>query len=405
MFRRWFALILFISTMSIAGCGNGVELNDLGITTATGVDRQNGNWNISYQIIVPPASSTNGSSTGGSQAAVTTFSSQGKTIREAIAKSSLENPKKLYFAHTNVLLIGDDAAKYGISEIMDDYYRNIDARESVKIIIADGKARDYLNKLVPPEKQPGRALSEILERNKERGSFYPVMNLHEVALKITSDSGVAGIPIVTLKGRDASKLESIDTFKQTSTSSHLRLDGLSVFFKDKEIGNLNETESKGISWLTDGVDRTNLSYTGVKGEVNSFLVRKASVKVIPIKSGSHYTVQVSAKVDAELDESTALKDIVNTQIVDELQIQAEQIIRKEIMDGWNASQRLHVDMLGIANKIHQRHPKDWKVLKNNWSEELAHMDININVAVTLRRVGLLQDSFNRLLETNSEGEY
>nr|WP_275440014.1 Ger(x)C family spore germination protein [Paenibacillus sp. ACRRY] len=396
--------MLLVLAISIAGCGNRVELNELGITTAAGYDRQNGNWIITYQIIVPPASSTSGSS-GGSQSAVTTFSSQGKTIREAVAKSSLENPKKLYFSHNNVILIGKEAAQYGLSEILDDYYRNIDARESVKVIIADGQAREYLKKLVPPEKHPGRALSEIVKRNNEMGSFYPIMNLHEVALKITSDSGAAGIPIITVSGQNVGQLESIDIFKQTSTPSKLKLEGLSVFYKGKEIGVLNQRESMGISWLTDRVNRTNLSYVNKRGEVNSFFVRKASVKVLPIKSGNHYSIQVKAKVRAELDESTTLVDITNPHIIDELQLQAEQIITSQIMEGWNASQRLHVDMLGIANKIHQRHPKSWNTLKDKWPQELAQMDINVEADVILSRTGLLQDSFSRLLYKESQGEH
>nr|WP_154893273.1 Ger(x)C family spore germination protein [Paenibacillus xylanexedens] len=401
MIRRFYIIMILVSAISIAGCGNRVELNELGITTAAGYDRQNGNWIITYQIIVPPASSTMGTS-GGSQSAVSAFSSTGKTIREAVAKSSLENPKKLYFSHTNVILIGKEAAQYGLSEIMDDYYRNIDARESVKVMIADGQAKDYLKKLVPPEKQPGRALSQIMERNHELGSFYPVMNLHEVALRITSDSGSAGIPILTVKGQDTEQLESIDIFKQTSTRGKLKLEGLSVFYKDKQIGVLSQRESMGISWLTNRVKRTKLSYINKRGEVNSFFVRKASVKVLPIKSGNHYSIQVKAKVRAELDESTTLVDITSPHIIDEMQLQAEQIITSQIMEGWNASQQLHADMLGIANKIHQRHPKDWRTLKDKWPQELAQMDINVNVDVTLSRTGLLQDSFSRLLQKESE---
>ncbi|MFS0869201.1 Ger(x)C family spore germination protein [Paenibacillus xylanilyticus] len=403
MIRLFLCGMILCLGIFIAGCGNRTELNDLGIATATGFDRKDGRWDITYQIIVPPATSTTGSS-GGSQASVTTFSSQGKTIREAVAKSSVENPKRLYFAHTNVMLIGQEASKYGIAEIMDDYYRNVNARETVKVIIADGEARDYLKKLIPPEKQPGRALSEILERNNERGSFYPVLNLHEVALKITSDSGAAGIPIATVNGQNPGKLESIDIFKQTTTPSKLRLDGLSVFNKDKQIGILNQRESMGVSWLTDRINRTNLSYAGAHGEINSFFVRKAKVKVMPIKSGSHYSVHVKAKVEAELDESTSKKHIVSTGNVNELQDQAEQLIKSQMLLGWNASQRIHADMLGLANKIHQRHPKDWKAMKDNWPQVLAQMDIDINVDVSLKRVGLLQDSFSRLLQKESEGE-
>lgn len=236
MIRLQSILILLMLGLITAGCGNRTELNDLGITTATGFDRKNGKWIITYQVIVPPASSSIGSSSGGSQSPVNTFSSEGKTIREAVAQSSVENPKRLYFAHTNVVLIGEEAARYGIAEIMDHYYRNIGARESAKLIIADGQAKEYLKKLIPPEKQPGRALSEILERNNEKGSYYPVMNIHEVGLKITSDSGSAGIPGVTTDTLSDNKQSSIDIFKETSIPGNLRLQGLSVFLKDKRSG-------------------------------------------------------------------------------------------------------------------------------------------------------------------------
>lgn len=139
-----------------------------------------------------------------------------------------------------------------------------------------------------------------------------------------------------------------------------------------------------------------------------FLIQKASVKVEPVKSGHHYSIQVNAKVKAELNESTTLADITSPHIIDELQLQAERIITSQMMEGWKASQRLHADMLNIANKIHQRHPKDWKTLKEKWPQELAQMEINVNVDVSLRRTGLLQDSFSRLLHKESgesEGEH
>lgn len=70
MIKRWFMILMFALSILMAGCGNLTEMNDLGITTATGIDRQNGKWLMTYQTIVPPASSTVKSSSGGSQTAV-----------------------------------------------------------------------------------------------------------------------------------------------------------------------------------------------------------------------------------------------------------------------------------------------------------------------------------------------
>lgn len=58
--RHMFLALMWVTLLG--GCGNRTEMNDLGITSATGFDKQNGKWNITYQVIVPPASSTSGSS-------------------------------------------------------------------------------------------------------------------------------------------------------------------------------------------------------------------------------------------------------------------------------------------------------------------------------------------------------
>ncbi|MNP54870.1 hypothetical protein D3C76_1494610 [compost metagenome] len=102
-------------------------------------------------------------------------------------------------------------------------------------------------------------------------------------------------------------------------------------------------------------------------------------------------------MSGELEESTSPKKISSTESINELQHQAEQLIEAQMMEGWKATQQLKVDLLGIGNKIHQHQPKEWKSLKESWPEEIRNMDININVDVSVRRTGLLQDSFSKLL--------
>lgn len=397
LFRAASSLLLI--TLCLTGCGNRTELNELGITTATGYDGQKGNWTITYQVIVPSAMSTGSgvAGGGGSQAAIHTFSTKGSTIREAVAASSLENPRRLYFAHTNVIVIGKGTAEAGIAEIIDNYYRNPDARETVKVFIADGEARDYLKKLIPPEKLPGQSLSNILQRNTELSSFYPSVSIHQLALRISSDSAAASVPEISVRGTGDEKLESIDIYKQSAPSGKIKLSRLGVFSRDKLVGTLNRGESLGLNWLNDQVQSTTLSSETGDGQLTAFLIRKSKVKLTPVKGPEHYTLRVNAKVNGEIKETTSDEDITKTQGLDRLQQQAEEIIEAQIREGWNGMQKLNLDLAGIGNIIHQKHPKDWKSIKDNWQEELSDMDIEINVKVNLKQPGLFQDSFNKLL--------
>ncbi|CAH1204766.1 Spore germination protein B3 [Paenibacillus auburnensis] len=395
-------LLLPILVLLGTGCGNRTELNELGITAATGFDGGTGNWTITYQIINPSAlsNSSGASGAGGSQSPVHTFSTQGKTIRAAVAVSNLENPRRLYFAHNNVVLIGKKTAEQGIDEIFDNYYRNPDARETVRVVIVEGEARDFLKKLNPPEKIPGQALSEILQKNTQFVSFYPSITMHELALKITSDSEAAGVPTLALRGEEDVKMNSTDIFNQTSTKGKVKVSGLSVFRKTKMIDVIHQKESLGISWLTNQIDLTTLSTLDSQSKQSAILIRKAKVKVSPIlNKDNNFTLMVNAKVSGELLATLSKEDITSLYGLDKLQTQAEELIEAQMREGWKYVQRMNIDLIGIADKIHRKYPKEWKKIKKSWPGELANVNLQIHVDVNIKRVGLLQNSFVDLLKS------
>ncbi|OMF39168.1 MULTISPECIES: Ger(x)C family spore germination protein [Paenibacillus] len=391
--------VLFIAGLLLTGCVDRTELNELGITTATGIDGHKGDWINTYQIIIPSAMTTGsgGSSTGASQSAVHTFTTHGKTLRETVTKSSLEYPRKLYFAQNNIIVIGKKAAEQGLEEIIDIYLRNLDSRETVKIFIANGEARDFLKKLVPPEKIPGQALENIIEKNSKLGSIYPAVSMFEFISKISSDSGAAGVPEISLEGSEPEKLDSVDVFKETSAKGKLKLSGLSIFQKDKRVGFLNEKESIGVSWLNNQIKNTTISY--VDGNATAaFLIRKAKVKITPIKDLNHYSLKVDVKATGDLLSASSQREMKNMQSIDQLQEQAAETIKLQINEGWRALKQKNIDLIGIGNKIHRKYPKDWKKIKETWPRELANMDIQINVKMMLARPGLFEKSSNELLK-------
>jgi spore germination protein KC len=393
--------VVLVIVLSLTGCGNHTELNGIGITTATGVDGKEGDWTITYQVVNPSAmsSSAGGGAGGASQSAVHTFSTHANTIREAVDMSNLENARKLYFAHNDLIIIGKRAAEEGIAEVIDIYLRSSESRETVKLLIADGEASEYLKMLVPPGKLPGQSLSQILKESNQTSSFFPSKSIFEFALEISSDSGAVGIPEVSLKGNDSSKLESIDIFKETSSKAKLKLSTLSVFKADKRIGKLNQLESLGVSWLNNKVNSTTFSFEdkGSDKRLSTFRVRNAKVKVTPVKGPLHYSLNVKANVAGELVESTSQEPIDKSEGINNMQQQVEKVIESQILAGWNSIQKLNIDLIGIANIIHRKHPKDWKNIKESWSEEFADMDINIEVKVVIKRPGLFQKSFSNIL--------
>ncbi|RRJ65539.1 Ger(x)C family spore germination protein [Paenibacillus oralis] len=395
--------------LTATGCWNRTELNELGITVATGFDRSGNDWEISYQIVVPSATGTSqgggGGGGGGSQPSVTVFTTKGKTIREAAALGYVENPRRLYFGHTEITVIGKEAAEAGINQILDLYFRNVEARETVLVAVTDRKASDILRNMVPPEKMPGSALADIMHKQQSNTSYFPVINLFQLAQKISSDSRAAGVPAISVPEGSEKPLESLDINKTTSPPVKMKVVRLGVFKGDRLAGWLNPEQSYGIAWLSDQVKGSTLSFACPRSDPQSNLggslrINKAKTKVTPVKAGDHYNMKVHIQASGDLMEYMCGGDPFSPKTIQAIEREVGATIIDTVNTGWEAAQKMRVDLPGFAGKIHRNDPKAWRELKDNWDEELSKIKLEVYVTVKIERPGLLKKSFKQLSNQN-----
>ncbi|KUP25812.1 Ger(x)C family spore germination protein [Paenibacillus sp. DMB5] len=402
------AFVAVITLMSLTGCGRATELNDLSIATGIGVEGSDGNYSVTYQVSVASSSSSalGGASGSGSQAGVHVFTTKGKTIQEAISRSAVEEPRKIFFAHNSILILSKEIAENGITPIFDSFFRNPDFRETAHVLVTEGKAKDILTKNIPPEKQPGRALSEIIEKERYLVSFYPTSTVFELALAITSPSKTGAVPEVGISGENAKELESSESMTKTSQQAKLRLTGLIIFKGDRSVGRMNAEESLGLSWLTNRVKGTTLSFPNSNEAINknqsAVKILKSKVKITPVKGPFHYSIKVKADVTGELTETTTQEELSETLGIDILKREIEKVILNQMEMAWASSKAMNVDILGIGNMIHAQNPKEWHKLKPVWEEELARIDMNAEVKVDVVRTRLFINSFQEMMKKTLE---
>ncbi|ANS76705.1 hypothetical protein AWM70_20735 [Paenibacillus yonginensis] len=421
--RRYLQLALLgFCLLLLPGCGSRKELNEIGIVIATGLDGSKGNYRITTQTIVPSAmfNGTGGSSGAGSSLGVYVLTTQGKTIREALLQSTLTNPRQLYFSHNNVLIIGKETANEGISELVDRYLRNLDTRETVKVLVAEPSAQEILETLMPPEKLPGKALEELLDKEKTWAPYYTDTSMYDLALKLSSESGGVGVPEIKLEGSSTEVMKSQEAFKTTAPPARLTLSGLSLFQGERRVGSLNQRESLAVSWLLNQVKRDTVSFassqegdeqeeSGQEGNkqrkaMSAYKVTSARVKVTPVKTEDGFRLKVKAKVAGELNESDSMEDISSLSGIRHLEEQIEREITDDLNLGWKAIQKQQVDVLGVADQIHRKYPKDWQKLKPMWREQFAQMKMEVQVKASIKRPGLIVQSFHKLQEQIHHGQ-
>jgi len=121
-----------------------------------------------------------------------------------------------------------------------------------------------------------------------------------------------------------------------------------------------------------------------------------------VKGPLHYTIKVKAEVHGELVETTTDEDLTDTAGINRLKRAIEEVILEQMQMGWEAAKAMKVDLLGIGNRIHEQNPKEWNRLKPDWDEELAQMDMQAEVKMTVVRTRMFLDSFRHLLKNTEE---
>ncbi|MDG0793862.1 Ger(x)C family spore germination protein [Cohnella ginsengisoli] len=406
--KRW-RLLLCATTACcmLAGCWDRRELNELGITAATSVDRSDKEWIVTYQVIVPSAMWTGaggGGAASSSQSSVHVFTSRGSTIREAAGRANLEFTRQLYFSHTDVLVLGKEAAQHGISEVLDLFLRSFDSRETVLLTVTDGEASKIMRKLVPPEKLPGRAIASILETAQKTSGRTPAVKIFDVARSIYSDSNAILVPEIGLRrvdGGNEKDLEGVDAYKTTIVPTKLRLLRLGVFKGAKLVGWIDQEESYGLDWLNNRIKKSMIAFPcpGAKSEEEHavFQVRAAKTHVVPVKAKDTFQINVRVKAKGALSESSCTRSLTDPATVSAMEKQIEKVILDDIRLGWSAAQRMHADLAGFADKIHRKYPDAWQKAKQDWERQLEQVELNIRVQATLENTGMLNDTVSEKL--------
>lgn len=184
MRTKWlFILILLLALIPLSGCWDRNELNELGIIVMQGIDKVGDQYQVSVQFVnTGEVAAQKG---GSGRSAATVYSEKGETLFQAVRRMSTVSPRKLYFSHMQMLVIGEEVAKVGINKVLDLLSRNYQVRTDFYVLVArKAKAIDVLKVLTPIEKIPAQNLSSKLETSDKMWAGTEVIQLGEFNLRL-----------------------------------------------------------------------------------------------------------------------------------------------------------------------------------------------------------------------------
>jgi len=243
-------LFIFCCFFLLTGCWNYQELNEYAIVTGMAVDIKDNKYEVSFLI-------ANGNKSEQEQTKTSLISGEGETIYNAIKDISLSSPKELYVSHLSVVIISEEVASKGISNLLDYLLREPQSHQNFYLLISkDTNASNILSILSPLSDYPSQNIaSNISNTSKLQGKISDAS--FNVFIQKYLNTGFEPIMnSITIIGnvKEGQSAESQDKTKQ---DAYTKLDTLALFNKDKFItaGNPNNRQVSFI--IVDNEEITN----------------------------------------------------------------------------------------------------------------------------------------------------
>ena len=379
--KRW--LIFITVFICLSGCGNKVEMSQLGIVAGLGIDQIEGGYRLTVQVVNP-------SYVAGKQPEtlpVFLISSEGETLFDAYHELNSLTNKVLYLPHLSVIVIDEAIAKDGINTVLDFVLRNVMMRPNITLTVANNaSAQEVLHILTPSDQIPITQLDSLSNMCVKCTGRQVNYNLYQVSERVNTEGDNIVLNSVAIIGDGISQGEKIENILQVEPSTQLQIDSLAAFKSDKLVGYLDSEEAQYYNLLVGNSKRYVLNTVIDETYKVAYEARDTKVEIKP--NLDEKKVKVECKVSGILMENEYPINLMEPKNISILQSYFEETLKKDLMDFISKTQQeLQSDILGVGSKIHQKDPKKWAAVNGYWEEIYPTLEFEVDVKIEINSVG------------------
>jgi len=414
-------IILFIVIFS--GCTyDSIEIDDQVYTLVIGIDKGISN-KVRVTVQFPTYKGGGGGTMekkGGEDSENAVSGQVGNTIIETVeAPSILEGidminsttTRRISLVHVKSAVFSEELAREGIGNYLETFARYRETRRTMQVIVCRGKAEDYIKE---SKTNIGESISkaiDLLYGQSSNTGFFPHAPFYKFYSSTLSPYGQAysiyagvnslkNIPeeqmydsnlLITQPGYIAGNMPKKGGIK-------IELQGTAIFKGDKMVGYLNGYETRYFLMVINQYKKGIITVEDkmVPGDVIPLdirLGRDTKVKA-SIKNGKP-VIDVTITVEADLGAIQSKVEYEKHPLIDELNKQLEDVIKKGITDVITKTQNeFNADIFGFGHKISRSFFTIQEFEQYNWLEHYKDAEINVDVIANVRRTGLMFSSEN-----------
>ena len=393
-----FFLLLCSVSFILSACWSAKELHNLAIINAMGIDlNDKGDYEVTVVIPKPSALFSQpfvGDIGGDRRNNYLIETASGKTIFEAMGNLSKSIVENIYFGHVDVVVFGEKVAKEKMESSLDFFHRNIQFRPNTQLLVSKEKASDVVS--ISPEYNTtfGLEILDLIKSNRLTTTKM-IRDMSQFKKEFNQDTTDPITAVVTNAENIGNKVIDEDANskkEQEKRTDIVSLNGTAVFKEENLKGYLNHSETRGLLWIKGELKKEIVVLECGENEKGfvSVIINDSSSKMIPEINQIYNKITVITNVDARIGEVTCTNLKLNSNQLNQLNKQMEELIVKEEKDVLNKVQKQwQADIFGFGKAFYQKHPRDWDRIASNWRKGgLKDLQVHLKVNANISQYGL-----------------
>ncbi|WP_223587804.1 Ger(x)C family spore germination protein [Neobacillus bataviensis] len=394
--RKYFLIISLIVLIlpALTACWNQKELTDLAFVMAMGIDKgKDKKFDVSFQIVIP-ANVSAGQNGGGQGLPIAVYKSSGNTLTEAARKATTKVSRRLYYAHTNIVVVSEAVAKKDLLNLIDALDRDPEFRTTTELIVARGTtAENIVTALTNLDKIPVNKITKEIKTTEKMLGENMSVSVDDFLSGLVSEGKepiLSGYSVIGPKD----EVKKMENLQMSKSNASIESKGIAIFKDGKFKGWVDGHVARGIVWILNKVESTdiNVDWDGKKDAISVAPLRSKTKVSVTFKNGKPIG-HINIENESWISEANVDVDITNPDIIHKIEKVVEERIKKQIVKTVKIAQKDKADIFGIGERVHRANPKLWREIKGNWNEHFAQMEVNVKINSFIRREGIRTKPF------------
>ena len=370
-YLRIIALIMALTmVLMCTGCWDYEDVESLFVVAGIGVEySDSGQYRTTFEVgkasLSPDEENT-----------VRTPTADGDTLFDCIRNVIGTIGSKLYWGHTNVLIIHSEVAEDGIIEVLGTFDRSAQLNSEVIIAISTDKPMvDFFSVKDPIHNTNSYHIVDLFEAQEASGKFIK-RELMETIADIANDTGSLTLPLFHLE--------------KEGEEDAIVAGGSAVFRGDKMIGYLSEIETRSMAILKGDIHENYTMTVGSHDNIPPITaeVKKSSRKInVKLRDGIP-TFYIHLHLTCDVVSLQSSVDYITDERISVMEKRLEKQLRDELMRTIDKAQmELRSDIFYFGDFVFDQYPEYWRTFEPNWNDQFVYAYFDTFVEIDLNYSG------------------